>query len=721
MLFVVYLYPNMRQIFILIIISLLGSFTQIYAQSNQPNQSKPKYNEFGQRIRYDQFGNELDQFGNPIDPSTRPDSLEKDSNQAEVKALPPKLYMWKISEQLGNIKAVNADTLYNYFQNSNLDDGLKGNYNHIGNLGAPRFSRYYFDRQQDIEDVPFFLQPFSTFYFKPSQFFFTNSNVPYTNLTYHSSGNKINGDDRFKAYFSVNANSKLAFGFNIDYLYGRGYYQHQSTSFFNGGVFGSYHGEKYQAHLMYNNFVMKMAENGGITDDRYITNPDDMSEGNQNFETQNIPVYLTRTWNRNNNFYIHFNHRYNLGFTKDVTRIVPNEEVENLNDTIVTSKYIPVTSIIHTFKIQRGIHKFIGKDEPADYYDETFINKNENFSNDRTTSIAYENTIGLALNEGVNKYVPMGLTVFLNSKISKFDLMSKDPTKTKTYNQNELYIGGELSKQNSNIFTYKVLAQTGISKHYTGNFKLRGDIGLNIPIKQDTISLKGFAEITNKRSSFFMRHFHSNHYYWDAGKNGMDNFKTVFSQKVGGTLGYNRTKTFIKFGFENIKDYVYYGPNVVPIQHGENIQIMSASLSQDFKFGILHLDNEVTWQKSSNNSVIPLPSVTLYHNLYIQTSLAKKVLKVQLGADVRYFTKYNAPAYNPVLQNFHIQPENTEVAVGAYPVINVYANLHLKRTRIYAMLSHVNQGMGNNRAFYIPHYPINPRLFKIGISWNFYD
>ena len=85
------------------------------------------------------------------------------------------------------------------------------------------------------------------------------------------------------------------------------------------------------------------------------------------------------------------------------------------------------------------------------------------------------------------------------------------------------------------------------------------------------------------------------------------------------------------------------------------------------------------------------------------------------------FTKYNAPAYAPGVQQFHLQPTDDLVEIGGYPIVNVYANLHLKRTRIFAMMYHVNAGMGSANSFLVPHYPINPRLFKIGVSWNFYD
>ncbi len=49
------------------------------------------------------------------------------------------------------------------------------------------------------------MTPFSSFFVRPrSGIPSTNSNVPYTNLTYYKAGNKVNGEERFKSYFSVN-------------------------------------------------------------------------------------------------------------------------------------------------------------------------------------------------------------------------------------------------------------------------------------------------------------------------------------------------------------------------------------------------------------------------------------------------------------------------------------------------------------------------------------
>ena len=119
--------------------------------------------------------------------------------------------MWRLSETLGERTIIPADTANLNFQNTNLVEGMYGHYNYLGNLGSPRMSRIFFERK-DAEPT-IFMQPFSSFFVRPDEVKFTNSNIPFTNLTYYKAGNKINGEERFKSYFSVNANKRLAFGF----------------------------------------------------------------------------------------------------------------------------------------------------------------------------------------------------------------------------------------------------------------------------------------------------------------------------------------------------------------------------------------------------------------------------------------------------------------------------------------------------------------------------
>ena len=659
----------MRRILLLYIIFSVIGLTTVHAQFDNGRQ------------RVDENG--YDQYGNQVDPAMIPDRL--DSANVEVQGLPPKLYMWRINNQLGDRTIIPADTAYHHFQNTNLTEGLTGHYNYLANMGSPRMSRIFFERRDPEPTI--FMEPFSSFFIRPTEFNFTNSNVPYTNLTYHKAGNKINGEERFKSYFSVNVNKKLAFGFNIDYLYGRGYYNNQNTAYFNAAIFGSYIGDRYQMQAIYSNNYLK-------------TN-----------ESTNIPTVLSATTNRNHDFYVFLTQRYNLGFSRDI----PQAE----NDTTpAKQEFVPVTSFIHTIQVERARHSFNSDDDMREknYYQNTYLEPDNPIARDSTTYMGIKNTIGIALLEGFNKYAKAGLTAFASYKISKYTLMNMEgnPLPDK-YNENEIFVGGELSKREGNVLHYHAIGEVGLAGKAIGQFNVKGDIDLNFPLWKDTVSLIARGEVSNKLAPFYMRHYHSKHFMWD---NDMDK---EFRTRIEGELSIARWRTRLKAGVENIKNYTYFNQQAVPEQKSGSIQVLSASLNQDFKLGIFHLDNEVTWQKSSDQTVLPLPDLSLYHNFYMQFKLAKKVLSVQLGADVRYFSKYNAPAYMPAIQNFYLQPENDQVEIGGYPIVNVYANLHLKRTRFYVMMYHVNQGMSSPNYFLAPHYPINPRVLKFGLSWNFYD
>ena len=708
--------------------------------------------------------NNRDRFGNQIDPNTQPDNLE-DSTNTEIQSLPPKLYMWKLSETLGNRTIIPADTASLNFQSTNLVEGMFGHYNYLGNLGSPRLSRLFFEREESEPTI--FMAPFSSFFTRPDQVLFTNSNVPYTNLTYYKAGSKVNGEERFKSYFSVNVNKQLAFGFNIDYLYGRGYYQNQSTSHFNAGLFGSYIGEKYQVQAVYNNFFLKMNENGGIADDQYITRPENMSGGKKEYESTTIPVKLERSSNRNKDFYIYLTQRYRLGFTRKVRSTqegkptesapqassspsseakisasnndiaLPNDSIASKsvgtlaavndslpsvstadNDSLFEEEFVPVTSFIHTLKVERSRHQFRSGSEPEGFFPEDY-KLYKNYSNDSTTAFSVKNVFGIALLEGFNKYAKAGLTAYISHKFSRYDLMNTDTLtdmRRIRYTEQEIFLGGELAKREGKLLHYNVNGEVGLVDKAIGQFRVNANLDLNFRLWKDTVNFYARGYVSNTLPSFYMRHYHSNHYNWDN-----DNMDKEFRTRVEGELNISHWGTNLRAGVENIKNYTYFNQSALPEQNGGNIQVLSATLKQDFRLGVFHLDNEVTWQKTSNETVLPLPQLSLYHNFYILAKLAKKVLTVQLGADVRYFTKYNAPAYAPGVQQFHLQPTDDLVEIGGYPIVNVYANLHLKRTRIFAMMYHVNAGMGSANSFLVPHYPINPRLFKIGVSWNFYD
>ena len=659
-----------------------------------------------------------DRNGNPIDTTAVTDA----------KSIPIGLYQWKVTRRLGNIIPVPVDTLQSSFKNSNDPAGPTGQYNYLGNLGAPRLSRIFFDRKEESQF--FFTDPYDQTVLRPEDVTFTNTLSPYTNLTYYKSFNSRYSEERFKSYFAVNANKKLGFGFYVDYVYGRGMYNNQSTAFFNGGLFASYRGDKYDMHFIFNNDNLKMRENGGITDDRYITDPLDMAEGKKQYTSNDIPTLLNKTWNHNTSYHGFLTHRFNLGFYEE------KEDSTQADSITVSEKFVPVTSFIHTLELDFNGRKYITQDDAQnrELYEHTYFG-NDSIDKDRRTSV--RNTLGISLREGFNKWAKAGLTAFLTHEYRDFSLPDSTDVPGqrifKHYKENVLYAGGELLKEQGNLLHYKVLGEVAIAGEDAGQFRLEGNGDLNLNLLGDSVRLDVNAYVKNLNPVFFYRNFHSKHYWWYN-----NDLSKIMRTRLEGKLTSKKLGTTLRAGVENIKNYTYLANTSVPVtnpsgqtvsfknnaavfQHSGNIQVFTAMLQQKLKFGIFHLDGEVVYQKSSEQSILPLPELSAYGNLYLKTGLAKNVLQVELGADVRYFTKYNAPDYSPVIGQFYLQNPENEISIGGCPMIDVYANLHLKRTRIFVMLYNANQTMGNSRYFLAPHYPISPRILKLGISWNFFD
>lgn len=707
---------------------------------------------------YSEYGDYQDQAGNRT-------TWGRDSTKHQKqKPIPVGLFQWVLEPRLGTvIDAENNDTVVHNFQNFNNTDGYTGEFSHLGNTGTPRYNRIYMNRTDDSDDF-LFLRPLS--YFRAGglkEFRFTNTLSPITNLAYHSVGSKISGEDRVRAYFATNINKDAGLGFKIDYLYGRGYFQNAATSSFGATFYGYYRGEHYNIHAYANVNHLKMFENGGMEDDKYIREPESLS---QDYSTSDIPVILSDTWNRNHERNFYLTHKYNLGYYKDIE--VPDslqpkppsasELLSDLPDSIqqvlrtdtlarklaldsLTTRwkaqqippkeFIPVSSIIHTFDMRDLAHTYIAKSSSEKYYTDNFYGT-LNDVYDMTGAMSIRNTFGLALREGFNKWAAMGLTFFATHNMRTYKLLMDNPhgMEMQRYNENDLSIGGELARTQGKLLHFNVNSEFFLTGQKVGDLTVNGSTNWEFRLgKKDSLLIDVKAMIKNEKPDFFFRHYHSQHAWWDN-----DDLARQLRTRFEGTLRLKNFGTKLKFGFENITNYTYFGmqntilnPNkpllptnlshaVAVNQYGGSIQVLGASVAQEMKLGVLHWENELAFQTSSNQDVLPLPAMNVYSNMYLLFRIAK-LLRIQIGADMRYFTQYYGLDYSPSIQQFAVQDASLErQKMGGQPIVNVYLNSHLKHFRFYFMAQHVT---GGTNAFYAPYYGMNPLTICIGLSWNF--
>ena len=390
-------------------------------------------------------------------------------------------------------------------------------------------------------------------------------------------------------------------------------------------------------------------------------------------------------------------------------------------------EYVPITSFIHTLSFDNYRRIYQAYQTPTDFYADTYdmdLRLGGDSIYDKTRHYSLKNTLAIAMLEGFNKWAKAGLKIFATSELRHFSLPA--PTMgTDSYNEHNLSIGAQMNKTQGR-FRFNATAEATLTGTDAGQLKLNGQTDLRLPLLGDTLEIDAKAGMERLVPTFYYRHYHARHLWWD---------KTLDKEtraNLEGVLTFSRTKTRLRVAFSDIKNYTYFaqrytitegygrtGNTVEPLQHAGNITLLTMQLDQNFRFGPVFWENNVTYQKSSNQNVLPVPELNLYTNLYLRFKIAK-VLKVDLGADMRYFTKYFAPDYSPALGQFAIQDNGGQnVKIGSYPIVNVYANMHLKQTRFFIMMSHVNATDGN--AFLTPHYPINKRVLRFGLSWNFFN
>lgn len=296
------------------------------------------------------------------------------------------------------------------------------------------------------------------------------------------------------------------------------------------------------------------------------------------------------------------------------------------------------------------------------------------------------------------------------------------------WNEHDVSIGGQISKTQGKTLHFNLMAEAWMAGASSGQLHVDFNTDLNFALFGDTVQLAAKAYFHRNNPVFFQRKYHSKHLWWDD-----DNMSKETRTRIEGLFSYQKTDTKLRVAIEEIQNYTYYGMNYVyhtdirenltagVYQESGNINILTAQLHQNFRLGVINWENVITYQNSSNKEVLPLPTWNFFSNLYLKFKVAK-VLGVELGADVTYFTKYYAPDYCPMLTQFAVQKnENSRVELGGYPFVDVYANMVLKGVRFFVMMSHINYGSGNRMSFLAPHYPTNSDVLHLGVSWNFFN
>ena len=154
------------------------------------------------------------------------------------------------------------------------------------------------------------------------------------------------------------------------------------------------------------------------------------------------------------------------------------------------------------------------------------------------------------------------------------------------------------------------------------------------------------------------------------------------------------------------------------------MSVLSANVRKDFVIaGLVHLDNQLLFQVSSNEDVLPLPRLALNGKYFLQFIVQRndegqKVLEMQIGANVLYNTRWYAPAWNPAIGTFHNQNQH-KYENG--PVIDLFVNAQWTRACIFIKIENAAQRWFDSADYFTAHnYIGTQRIIKMGMYWPFY-
>ncbi len=160
--------------------------------------------------------------------------------------------------------------------------------------------------------------------------------------------------------------------------------------------------------------------------------------------------------------------------------------------------------------------------------------------------------------------------------------------------------------------------------------------------------------------------------------------------------------------------------SIRPLQETASIGHLKAKYSKEISLGKFALNNTLMYQNvEQGNTVLNVPQLVTRNTLYFSSDVFKKAMYLQTGITFKYFTAYNADAYNPVLGEFYVQNNQK---VGNYPMLDFFINAKVQQTRIFLKAEHFNASFNKASQYYAaPNYPYRDFVIRFGLVWNFFS
>lgn len=235
----------------------------------------------------------------------------------------------------------------------------------------------------------------------------------------------------------------------------------------------------------------------------------------------------------------------------------------------------------------------------------------------------------------------------------------------------------------------------------------------SLPIFQQ---FKALLNYETDLPELYYNQYLSNHFKWTT----INKLNTLI--KASFTAKNLVKKVSVGINFESQSRAIYFDTNS---QLGQaSISLLGFSFEKEFRLtNWLFWSTHLHFQDILTEQAIEVPNFVTYNKIYGRGRIIKKVLAFEAGINVLYYSRFNSRAYNPAIDQFYVQ---TNQSVGNYPFIDVFTEFYLKNSfAFFITVTHVNSNLltsltGNNYLA-TTQYPSQDRAFKFGFKWRLFD
>jgi len=534
--------------------------------------------------------------------------------------------------------------------------------------------------------------------------------TPFSNLYY---AGQYSGDA--EQIFRVTHSQNIKKNFNIGASYNRiganGGYVRQRGDVLNGTFFSWYTSPNKRYTLFANAIfnTMKAYENGSTTTDDVFSG-DALSSDKM---TQGVRLSNSRQIYRKNTILL--KQSYFIG------------RIDTLAQEI-TQKVLPTNKITYSLKYDKDSYAF----QKGENDNHTVLAPGANdlfFTNDSTSvsHIQNEFVYSFFLRGKSSSVIKNELKIDAGIRHDFYDYKQQVglPDKSYYYQYTKAFqnvtLLGSAGYRFSNRIDLNFDVQQIFQGEQAGDFLYEAKS--NVLVSKNVGRIVLGAYIQNKSPEEVYNRYYGNHFNWinPLGK-PFERTKTVNL-----SFKYINDKLRLDASAEYflINNYLYFqqiapdvdSTTVAPAQFSGSINMIKLTLGKKLSYGKFNLDSYIVYQKTDNTDLLRTPEFYTFNSFYIDQTVFK-VLKTNFGFDVRYNTKYKNYSYSPAVSQFYI---GKDIKFNTTPVVDLWIRASLRKANIFLKYEYVNQGVGAGGYYTVYKYPMPDKLFKIGLSWNFYD